>query len=274
MRPPSRRRVGQASREGTLPRSAGRLGGGPAPFGWPAKYLQSPIGSTAIVVQGIGEESPAPSSQGPSLCPMYLRINAGTWGTHLGLAMTVLETLRRCPELRLLYCQWEIADILLATRTEPGLLPVGLPTLAKYPHVKLVPLGACLEVSLSPDFTGRVERNYLSSTGVAKAAVEAVAEANVAKVAVIGQMHHLARCVETTARVFGSSLPSVELAPITDVPVDWAAAGCDAEGYDSLSQQPWTRTAEVFVVHEVVTRLKHVYQDNQPALASKSADAK
>ena len=130
------------------------------------------------------------------------------------LADAVVD-LRRLKPVRV-FAQWEIAEVL---QRKHGLDDV---------------------VSIEPSLGDAGEVIYLSTDGVARAAVEAAAT-DLGTVAVVAHRDHAKRCVQISRAAGMAAFVAAEV----DLP----------KTYDALSGQPWTRARQVYLLHDMCAQL-------------------
>ena len=107
--------------------------------------------------------------------------------------------------------------------------------------------GIRADVSATVDAEG----NYLSTYGVMEQLAVALDAAGIRTVALVAHPDHGVRCGKVVQH-FNVTALGTPLLRGEGVP--WERFGCDADGYDAQSTQPWTTTRSRYLLHELKNR--------------------
>ena len=108
--------------------------------------------------------------------------------------------------------------------------------------------GVRADVSATVDAEG----NYLSTYGVMQQIAVALRAAGIHTVALVAHPDHAVRCGKVVQHFNVTALGSEMLHAEGGVP--WARFGCDDDGYDATSSQPWTTSRTRYLLHELKAR--------------------
>ena len=98
-------------------------------------------------------------------------------------------------------------------------------------------------------YTAVPQNGYLSTQGVWDQFIEHLPPAK--QLILIAHPDHRSRCRHIIQQSAHKVLvPGQQFSP----PGGWQAYGCDAEGYDPTSAQPWTRNRTRFIKYEISVR--------------------
>ena len=149
-------------------------------------------------------------------------------GTNRGLAWSVVQLLdayaRAGRPRPLVMVQWEIAQVLWEEH------------------------GVRADVSATVDAEG----NYLSTYGVMAQLATALDDAGVRSVALVAHPDHAVRCGKVVQHFNVTAIGTAFLGEGGGIP--WDRFGCDADGYDAASTQPWTTGRARYLLHELKNR--------------------
>ena len=149
-------------------------------------------------------------------------------GTNRGLAWSVVQLLdayaRAGRPRPLVMVQWEIAQVLWEEH------------------------GVRADVSATVDAEG----NYLSTYGVMAQLATALDESGVRSVALVAHPDHAVRCGKVVQHFNVTAIGTAFLGEGGGIP--WDRFGCDADGYDAASTQPWTTGRARYLLHELKNR--------------------
>ena len=107
--------------------------------------------------------------------------------------------------------------------------------------------GIRADVSATVDAEG----NYLSTYGVMEQLAVALDAAGIRTVALVAHPDHSVRCGKVVQH-FNVTALGTPLLRGEGVP--WERFGCDADGYDAKSTQPWTTKRSRYLLHELKNR--------------------
>ena len=183
-------------------------------FSWNAPTIRA--GAIDCIVAYAFGNRPRPGPPAAHTASLTDRLDLpGPVNALLADAVVALRRIRPAP----VFAQWEIAHCLSATPSPSDV------------------------VSIEPIVNEAGEVVYLSTEGVARAAVEAHGgdPAAMGTVAVVAHRDHLKRCVQISRAVGMNAFAAEEI----ELPL----------AYDPHSGQPWTRRRDIYLLHDMCAQL-------------------
>ena len=108
--------------------------------------------------------------------------------------------------------------------------------------------GIRADVSATVDAQG----HYLSTYGVMEQLAVALGQASIRTVVLVAHPDHAVRCGKVVQHFNITALGTQMLRAPGGIP--WVDFGCDADGYDPMSTQPWTTARARYLLHELRSR--------------------